>query len=54
MLNIQIPHLMSEIVNVIASFNEIKDSNAFVEKMELPVGKLIFMYVAQVIYIFSR
>ncbi|CAH1163876.1 unnamed protein product [Phaedon cochleariae] len=46
-LNIQIPQIMAGVINVLAKFNENKDSGLFLSEMKTPVIKLVSMYVAQ-------
>lgn len=46
-LNIQIPHLMSGLVNVLAKFGSTKDSEMFFKEMKTPGFTLLGMYLAQ-------
>lgn len=50
MLNIQIPQIVGSVINVLAKFNDTKDSGVFFSEMKLPAFKLISVYVAQVRY----
>lgn len=51
LLNIYIPSLMGDLINVIAKFNEIVGKESFLEKVKLPALKLVGLYVAQVRYL---
>lgn len=48
MLNIQIPQIVGSVINVLAKFNDTKDSGVFFSEMKLPALKLISVYIAQV------
>jgi ATP-binding cassette subfamily B (MDR/TAP) protein 8 len=48
MLNIEIPHLLGSVINVVAKFARNGGSTLFREQVKLPVFRLVFMYVAQV------
>lgn len=39
---------MGGVINVLAKFNESKDSQMFISEMKLPAIKLVSMYLAQV------
>ncbi|XP_018566195.1 ATP-binding cassette sub-family B member 8, mitochondrial [Anoplophora glabripennis] len=47
LLNIAIPQVMGGVINVLAKFNESKDSQMFISEMKLPAIKLVSMYLAQ-------
>lgn len=47
-LNIEIPQIMSGVVNVVAKFGYTKDSERFLKEMKEPAFKLVSMYLAQV------
>lgn len=47
-LNIEIPQIMSGVINVVAKYSQEKDSDAFINDMRGPAIKLVAMYVGQV------
>lgn len=47
-LNIQIPHIVGSVIDVLAKFSSVKDKEAFFREMKMPALKLIFVYLAQV------
>lgn len=49
-LNIQIPQIMSGVINVVAKYRETKDSEKFLEEMLNPSIRLVSLYLAQVSY----
>ncbi|GLV43523.1 uncharacterized protein CBL_04065 [Carabus blaptoides fortunei] len=49
LLNIQIPQVMGEVINVVAKFHE---STKFLEEIKLPALRLSAMYVAQSLFTF--
>lgn len=51
-LNIQIPQVMGGVINVIAKFTDVKDSEVFMREMKLPAFKLVGMYLAQSFFTF--
>lgn len=52
LLNIEIPQLMSGVINVVAKFGTTKDSELFLNEMKSPAIKLILMYLAQSAFTF--
>ncbi|KAK5649149.1 hypothetical protein RI129_004041 [Pyrocoelia pectoralis] len=49
-LNIQIPQLMSGIVNVLARFSDTRDSDVFLKEIKSPALRLLSMYIAQSVF----
>ncbi|KAB0803558.1 hypothetical protein PPYR_00528 [Photinus pyralis] len=49
-LNIQIPQLMSGIVNVVARFSDTRDTVIFLKEIKLPALRLLSMYIAQSVF----
>lgn len=49
-MNIQIPQIVGSVVNVIAKFNDSKDSGMFLGEMKMPAVKLVLFYLAQVFF----
>lgn len=47
-LNIYIPKIMSDLINVIAKFNERVESESFMDEIKTPALKLVGLYIAQV------
>lgn len=47
-MNIQIPQIVGNVVNVIAKFNSSKDSGMFLGEIKVPAIKLVLYYIAQV------
>ncbi|XP_050296701.1 mitochondrial potassium channel ATP-binding subunit [Anthonomus grandis grandis] len=52
LLNIQIPQIMGEVINVLARFSNEHDSKLFINEMRLPAMKLIAMYIGQSFFTF--
>ncbi|KAL3288225.1 hypothetical protein HHI36_002674 [Cryptolaemus montrouzieri] len=46
-LNIQIPLVIGKIINVVARFGEMKNSEVFFDQMKVPSIKIVFMYGLQ-------
>ncbi|XP_025835714.1 ATP-binding cassette sub-family B member 8, mitochondrial [Agrilus planipennis] len=52
-LNIQIPRMMGEVINVVAKYsNDLAGHNKFFQDMKIPAFKLIIMYIAQSTFTF--
>lgn len=52
LLNIYIPRIMGDLINVIAKVNEVREP--FLEKVKTPALKLIGMYIVQVCIHYNR
>ncbi|KAF5280392.1 hypothetical protein FQR65_LT03201 [Abscondita terminalis] len=46
-LNIEMPQLMSGIINIVTRFSDTRDSDNFLKEMRIPTIKMISMYIAQ-------
>lgn len=52
LLNIEIPHILSNVINVIAQYKDTKEAESFLQQMRVPALKLLAIYLGQSAFTF--